>query len=113
MIFLLIFCMINTVTAQNLPTETTIKDCWALGVTYRFCALTSGNSLSPKIDVYSWTGWCCPDASTDERCTHGPIYTCTLNKNDMIYPLYMSYWVGMIPSKCGGESRLLTASATS
>ena len=67
--------LIDTATAQ---TARTLKQCWQQGAASRWCVPADGSSASGNAQQPA-TGYCCPDASEDEKCIHGDTYQCTLN----------------------------------
>jgi hypothetical protein len=56
-------------------------------------------------------GYCCADASTDEKCIDGGSYKCTLNnKGEMTLPLWSTYWPGVNEGICGSPVSITATS---
>lgn len=98
---LLVMTLVQVVTAQA-PTETNMNTCYSNTAAKRWCV--AADAPAPKNGEIP-NGWCCDDASTDEKCTNGDSYKCTLNnKGQMAKQLWSTYWPGITPQRCGGDS---------
>jgi len=71
----MLFSLAGLVFGQT-PTSQTMKACWTNTKATRWCVPVDGTSTGGTGIAQ---GWCCDDASTDEKCTHGGNYQCTLN----------------------------------
>lgn len=75
--------------------------CYSDAAAKRWCV--AADAPTPAIGEIP-NGWCCDDASTDEKCTNGDNYKCTLNnKGQMAKQLWSTYWPGITPQLCGGD----------
>jgi hypothetical protein len=97
----LFLILLPTTILAQIPVSQTMKACYAQ-TGKRFCTpvdqLSTLTVTSPGVTY----GYCCDDASTNQFCTDGNgSVECTLTKDVMPKTLFMSYWVGMTPDKCG------------
>ena len=72
---LLLSAVLVSVNAQ-VPAASTLKTCWTnqQGL-WRWCVPSDGSATNGAAQPAQ--GYCCADASTDEKCVDGGSYTCT------------------------------------
>ena len=98
--------LLLAVTRGQLPDALTAIECFQRDNTYYFCSPNSQVSVVDSTTVYDQKGWCCKSGSLDERCAHGADFSCTLDKERTLKPLWSTYWVGMSEQYCGGVRKL-------